>query len=84
MADYALYYWPVPFRGQPIRAVLAHVGASWDEVDFEAINALKSQSPDRSPVNIRPVRLAPWAAGAKPTTKRRAGVSPKPGTGRPQ
>ena len=27
-----------------------------------------SQSPDRSPVKIRPVRLAPWAAGARPTT----------------
>ena len=29
-------------------------------------SARKSQSPDRSPVNIRPVRLAPWAAGARP------------------
>ena len=35
MADYTLYYWPVPFRGQPIRAVLAHVGASWEEMDAE-------------------------------------------------
>ena len=26
------------------------------------------QSPERSPVNTRPVRLAPWAAGASPST----------------
>ena len=30
-----------------------------------------SQSPERSPVKIRPVRLAPWAAGARPTTRTR-------------
>ena len=28
----------------------------------------RGSRPDRSPVNIRPVRLAPWAAGASPTT----------------
>jgi hypothetical protein len=44
------------------------------------------KSPDRSPVNIRPVRLAPWAAGARPTTSSRARPSmvPKLGTGFPQ
>ena len=30
--------------------------------------AANRKSPDRSPVNIRPVRLAPCAAGARPTT----------------
>ena len=35
-------------------------------------------------MNIRPVRLAPWAAGARPTTSRRASGSPKPGTPRAQ
>ncbi len=45
MADYTLYYWPVPFRGQFVRAVLAHAGARWDEVGAEAIAALKSESP---------------------------------------
>ncbi|MEM9105014.1 MAG: glutathione S-transferase [Pseudomonadota bacterium] len=50
MADYALYYWPVPFRGQPIRAVLAHVGASWEEFDYQAINAFKSKPPAKQPV----------------------------------
>src|SRR5207247_354145 len=43
-----------------------------------------SHSPLRSPVNVRPVRLPPWAAGASPTTSTRARGSPKPGTGRPQ
>jgi len=47
-------------------------------------SARYSQSPDRSPVNMRPVRFAPCAAGARPTTRRRASGSPKPGTGRPQ
>ena len=46
--------------------------------------AAKSQSPERSPVNTRPVRLPPWAAGARPRTSTRAAGSPKPGTGRPQ
>ena len=46
--------------------------------------AAKRKSPDRSPVNTRPVRLAPWAAGARPTSTTRASGSPKPGTGRPQ
>jgi len=46
MADYTLYYWPVPFRGQFIRAILAHAGKTWDEGggneadDLEAIMAL--------------------------------------------
>lgn len=33
MADYTLIYWPVPFRGQFIRAILAHAGKTWDESD---------------------------------------------------
>ena len=44
----------------------------------------KRKSPERSPVNTRPVRLAPCAAGARPATSTRARGSPKPGTGRPQ
>ena len=39
-----------------------------------------SHSPDRSPVNMRPVRLAPCAAGARPTTTTFAAGSPNPGT----
>jgi hypothetical protein len=48
------------------------------------LSARKSQSPLRSPVNIRPVRFPPWAAGARPTTSMRAFGSPKPGSGFPQ
>ncbi len=46
-----------------------------------AWRASKRKSPERSPVNIRPVRLAPLAAGARPTIKIRAVESPKAGTG---
>lgn len=37
MSDYALYYWPLPFRGQFVRAVLAYAGKSWTEGDEAAI-----------------------------------------------
>src|SRR5699024_7918547 len=46
--------------------------------------AAKIQSPDRSPVNTRPVRFAPCAAGARPTSSSCARGSPNPGAGRPQ
>lgn len=50
MADYQLYYWAVPFRGQFVRAVLAFAGESWDEVDDSDIAALME-----SPVASMPV-----------------------------
>jgi len=31
MPDYTLYYWPAPFRGEFVRAVLEHAGADWEE-----------------------------------------------------
>ena len=37
--------------------------------------------PAPSPVKLRPVRLAPCAAGARPTSTMRAAGSPNPGTG---
>jgi glutathione S-transferase len=48
--DYTLYYWPIPFRGQFIRAVLAQVGAQWDEADFDTIIELKDKPPRAQPV----------------------------------
>lgn len=48
MADYMLIYWPVPFRGQFIRAILAHAGKTWDESDD--VGALTAASPDDQPV----------------------------------
>src|ERR1700724_694840 len=47
-------------------------------------SAAYNWSPERSPVNIRPVRLAPCAAGASPTISTPGRSDPKPGTGRPQ
>ena len=47
-------------------------------------SAANRKSPERSPVKMRPVRLPPCAAGARPKTTMRASGSPKPGIGRPQ
>ena len=41
MTDYDFYYWPIPFRGQFVRAVLAYAGKSWREHDGAAIAKLK-------------------------------------------
>jgi len=45
MADYTLYYWPIQFRGQFIRAVLTFVAASWDEAAFDAVFAQRAAEP---------------------------------------
>ena len=46
MADYTLYYWPIPFRGQFVRSVLAYAGCSWDEAGFEATADQRAAEPD--------------------------------------
>lgn len=40
MSDYELYYWSAPFRGQFVRAVLAHAGKTWTEAGDGAIAGL--------------------------------------------
>lgn len=40
MAEYDLYYWSVPFRGEFVRAVLAYAGKTWTERGDEAITEL--------------------------------------------
>jgi len=50
MSDYILYYWPVPARGQFVRAVLAFAGKTWDETDGATIPKLM-----RTPVKRMPV-----------------------------
>jgi glutathione S-transferase len=50
MSDYDLYYWPVPFRGQFVRAVLAFAGKSWTEGDPGAIAALMDGPVTQMPV----------------------------------
>lgn len=50
MADYELYYWSVPFRGQFVRAVLAHTGKSWAEGGDDAIADLMAGPVENMPV----------------------------------
>ena len=40
MSDYELYYWPIPFRGQFVRALLAVAGKTWTEHDGAEISKL--------------------------------------------
>lgn len=50
MPDFTLYYWPVPFRGEFVRAIFAHVGASVDEPGSDAISAMMSMDTRDQPV----------------------------------
>jgi glutathione S-transferase len=50
MADYKLYYWSVPFRGQFVRAVLAFAGKTWTEGGDDAIGKLMEGSVKKMPV----------------------------------
>jgi len=50
MSDYDLYYWSVPFRGQFVRAVLAHAGKTWTEGGDAAISRLMDGPVMRMPV----------------------------------
>ena len=50
MSDYDLYYWPVPFRGQFVRAVLAYAGKTWTESDAAAISKLMNGAVKHMPV----------------------------------
>jgi glutathione S-transferase len=50
MSDYDLYYWPVPFRGQFVRAVLAFAGKTWTEGDAAAISTLMEGPVKQMPV----------------------------------
>ena len=45
MTDYTLYYWPAPFRGQFVRAVLSYAGCSWEEAEFDATSAQRALEP---------------------------------------
>jgi glutathione S-transferase len=50
MSDYILYYWSVPFRGQFVRAVLAHAGATWTEGGDAEISELMGGAVEAMPV----------------------------------
>jgi len=53
MADYDLYYWSVPFRGQFVRALLAYTEKTWTEADNEAIYKLIEQPAKKMPVPFK-------------------------------
>ena len=50
MPGYELYYWSVPFRGQFVRAVLAHAGRDWSEGGDAAIGRLMEGPAKKMPV----------------------------------
>ncbi len=50
MSDYELYYWPVPFRGQFVRAVLAFAGKTWTEGETGAMAELMEGAVKKMPV----------------------------------
>ena len=50
MSDYDLYYWPLPFRGQFVRAVLAFAGKGWTEGDVSAMSKLMNGPVEDMPV----------------------------------
>lgn len=50
MSDYELYYWPVPFRGQFVRALLAFAGKTWTEHDASAISDIMGARIEDMPV----------------------------------
>lgn len=50
LSDFDLYYWPVPFRGQFIRGILAYGECSWDEHDFGGIVELMGRGVEKQPI----------------------------------
>lgn len=53
MADYALHYWSIPFRGQFVRAILAHAGKTWTEADDASITAMMEAPAQDMPVPFK-------------------------------
>ena len=48
-APYALYYWPIPFRGQIIRVILAHAGVDWREASWEEVGDMRMTPVEEMP-----------------------------------
>lgn len=64
MSDFTLYYWPVPFRGEFVRALLAQAGATVDEPDSDAVIAMMEMEPRDQPVpHMAPPMLVDNASG---------------------
>jgi glutathione S-transferase len=65
MPNYELYYWSVPFRGQFVRAVLAHARERWTEAGDAAISKLMGGQVKAMPVPFMgPPLLIDKKAGA--------------------
>lgn len=47
---FVLYYWPIPFRAQLARYILAYAGEAWEEPDREAVFAARSADVSEQPV----------------------------------
>lgn len=63
MADYTLYYWPIAFRGEFVRSLLAHAGASWTEAGVDELVAQKQAGPaDQRVPHMGPPVLVDHAA----------------------
>lgn len=64
MPDYTLHYWPIPFRGQFVRAALAQAGASWEEADPDEVARLRAAAPADQPApHMGPPVLVDHGAG---------------------
>ena len=48
--NYKLYYWPIPFRGEFIRLILAERGEDYIEAAVEELIELKSKDPGDQPI----------------------------------
>ncbi|MEM7542726.1 MAG: glutathione S-transferase [Pseudomonadota bacterium] len=64
MADYTLYYWPLPFRGEFVKIVLAHAGASCEEASTTDLQTQMRAAPrDQFIPHIGPPVLTDHSAG---------------------
>jgi len=50
VSDFDLYYWPLPFRGQFVRAILAYANRTWTERDAGENTALMMRKPADQPI----------------------------------
>ena len=79
MADYTLYYWPLPFRGQFVRSVFAHAHATWDEAGIAAIRSLMGARPSDQPVpHMGPPVLSDHVADISLAQLETLGSTPQP------
>ena len=53
MSDFELHYWQLPFRGQFIRAILAHAGKRWDEFDDGAVGKIMDEDVRKQPIPFK-------------------------------